>query len=250
MADVTLTYKGSTIGELSESGNKTLKTAGKYCDADILLEYAKPEGIDYLRKSALGQTVDKITYEDVTNVGDYVFAGIKTKEFDLPNVLDIGTYGMAYTPIEKAFFPKAKIGQGCFQGCSSLTVVVCEGLTGYTQCGDCRALRAFDGINITNNFNYTFNNCTSLQTVILRRNDAITPLQSTATFTSSPFKNGGTGGTIYIPKALFDHLGDGTALDYKSAFNWSTIDGYGTITWAQIEGSQYETHYADGTEIS
>lgn len=44
MADVTLKYKGATIGELSESGNKTLKTAGKYCEADIELEYVKPQG--------------------------------------------------------------------------------------------------------------------------------------------------------------------------------------------------------------
>lgn len=44
MADVTLTYKGATIGELSESGNKTIKTAGKYCEADILLEYVKSGG--------------------------------------------------------------------------------------------------------------------------------------------------------------------------------------------------------------
>ena len=44
MADVTLKYKGSTIGELSESGNKTIETAGKYCEADILLEYLKPQG--------------------------------------------------------------------------------------------------------------------------------------------------------------------------------------------------------------
>lgn len=44
MADVTLTYKGATIGELSESGSKTLETAGKYCEADILLEYVKSGG--------------------------------------------------------------------------------------------------------------------------------------------------------------------------------------------------------------
>ena len=44
MADVTLKYKGATIGELSESGNKTIKTAGKYCEADILAEYVKPGG--------------------------------------------------------------------------------------------------------------------------------------------------------------------------------------------------------------
>lgn len=44
MADVTLKYKGATIGELSESGSKTIETAGKYCEADILLEYEKPQG--------------------------------------------------------------------------------------------------------------------------------------------------------------------------------------------------------------
>ena len=41
MSDVTLTYKGATIAELNASGNKTLKTSGKYCDADIQLEYVK-----------------------------------------------------------------------------------------------------------------------------------------------------------------------------------------------------------------
>ena len=44
MADVTLTYKGDTIAELSESGSKTIETAGKYCEADILLEYVKSGG--------------------------------------------------------------------------------------------------------------------------------------------------------------------------------------------------------------
>ena len=44
MADVTLTYKGATIAELSESGSATLETAGKYCEADISLEYIKPGG--------------------------------------------------------------------------------------------------------------------------------------------------------------------------------------------------------------
>lgn len=44
MADVTLTYKGQTILELNESGNKTIKTAGKYCEADIGLSYVKSSG--------------------------------------------------------------------------------------------------------------------------------------------------------------------------------------------------------------
>ena len=44
MADLTIKFKGQPIVELSESGTKTLKTAGKYCDADISVEYAKPAG--------------------------------------------------------------------------------------------------------------------------------------------------------------------------------------------------------------
>ncbi len=44
MADITLTYKGRNILELSASGNKTIKTAGKYCEADIGLAYVKSGG--------------------------------------------------------------------------------------------------------------------------------------------------------------------------------------------------------------
>lgn len=42
MADVTLTYKGSTIAEMNASGSKTLKTSGKYCEGDIGISYVKP----------------------------------------------------------------------------------------------------------------------------------------------------------------------------------------------------------------
>ena len=44
MADLIINYKGNPIAELSESGTKTLKTAGKYCEGDISVEYAKPAG--------------------------------------------------------------------------------------------------------------------------------------------------------------------------------------------------------------
>ena len=44
MADLTIKFKGQPIVEMSESGTKTLKTAGKYCEGDITVEYAKPAG--------------------------------------------------------------------------------------------------------------------------------------------------------------------------------------------------------------
>ena len=91
---------------------------------------------------------------------------------------------------------------------------------------------------------YTFGNCSNLKTIILRSQNLVTMPYNVNVFNNTPFKNGGTGGTIYIPKVLYDHLGDGSALDYKAATNWSVYDGYGTITWVQIEGSQYETPVA------
>lgn len=44
MADLTIRFKGQPVLEMTESGTKTLKTAGKYCDGDIIVEYAKPAG--------------------------------------------------------------------------------------------------------------------------------------------------------------------------------------------------------------
>lgn len=89
---------------------------------------------------------------------------------------------------------------------------------------------------------YGLDNWPSLTTIVMRKSDALTALYYGNSLAKTPFDNGGSGGTIYIPKALFDHLGDGSALDYKAATNWSAYDAYGTITWAQLEGSAYETY--------
>lgn len=86
--------------------------------------------------------------------------------------------------------------------------------------------------------NTAFFGNSALKTLIIRTTSICAVTNSI--FGNTPFASGGTGGTIYIPKSLYDHLGDGTSLDYKAATNWSTYDGYGTITWAKIEGSIYE----------
>ena len=44
MADITISYKGATIAEISASGTTTLGTSGKYCEDDITLQYVKPSG--------------------------------------------------------------------------------------------------------------------------------------------------------------------------------------------------------------
>jgi len=88
----------------------------------------------------------------------------------------------------------------------------------------------------------------SVTTIILRCTSVAT-LYNGKVFNGTAFASGGTGGTIYIPKTLYDQLGTGTN-DYQSSVYWSTVHGYGTITWLPIEGSQYENYYADGTPIA
>ena len=143
-------------------------------------------------------------------------------------------------------------GANCFSGCTGLKTAVIGGTIARhinLLFNGCTALEAADIVKGTYAVNsLTFQNCRALQTIILRPSQ-IVPCGYVDAFKGSTFASGGAGGTIYIPKALYDHLGDGTALDYKAATNWSTIDGYGTITWAKIEGSVYENAYADGTPI-
>jgi hypothetical protein len=164
------------------------------------------------------------------------------------------------TGITAINFPKASnVGRGgqnyVFAGCTSLVTAVLPAIeqTGSLPLGfnGDTALKTVDlGDHSGGITNQAFAGCTSFDTLILRSSSSVWELGNTNVFNNTPFASGGTGGTIYIPKALYDHLGDGTSYDYKAATNWSTINGYGTITWAKIEGSQYENYYADGTTIS
>ena len=56
---VNIKYKGSSIADITETGTKTLKTSGKYCEADIVVENTKDGGADhsgipdYIKSAAL-----------------------------------------------------------------------------------------------------------------------------------------------------------------------------------------------------
>ena len=98
---------------------------------------------------------------------------------------------------------------------------------------DCLSPYQFKGDNV-------FKGDTLFDTLIIRGN-RVSTLDNINVFTDSPFASGRTGGTLYVPEDLID--------DYQAATNWSTILGYPNNQIKKIEGSYYETHYADGTEI-
>ena len=224
--------QSETLDDIADAINAKTGGSSAMTPAEIVTAIGSISsgGGDKLIAYATGEDIGNLYYPEVTGaIIQNAFCGCKA---------------------EVAFFPKATADNGSFTNLPNLKTAVINSLSNYTQFGNCSQLKVFDGINITDHFHYTFSQSPKVDTLILRRADAITPLQSTNTLSATCFKSGGTGGTIYIPKSLYDHLGDGTSLDYKAATNWSTFDGYGTIAWAQIEGSIYETQYADGTPIT
>ena len=194
------------------------------------------------------------TFEDseITKVRANVFMGYsRLTEISLPNCTHVGNSAFhSCTGLTKLYLPKVEVVDTTNAFYAVTCPLVLPSIKGTTY----NRLTQFKGTVIDLGKGdyyigaYTFNNCTNLTNIILRK-ETIPGLDNANAVVNTPFKSGGTGGEIYIPKVLYDHLGDGSALDYKSATNWSTVDGYGTITWMQIEGSQYENYYADGTPI-
>lgn len=226
----------------------------------------------------INRTATSVADSNVTSISQYLCYNYTTLEsVSFPNVTTINpTAFQGCTGLVSASFPSVKVIQAsAFQGCtnlSALTIPVLDTLVGTNNFYNCSKITGpivvknqvdFGGSNFYGCANLTsvdicpwilrggsfFTGCQKLKTIILRLPRMVS-FVNVSVFNDTPFAQGGTGGTIYIPKTYYDHLGDGTGLDLKSATNWSTIDGYGTITWAQIEGSIYETQYADGTPIT
>lgn len=139
----------------------------------------------------------------------------------------------------------ATLGYNAFAGSGNLTAVSFPNLTdtpGSQAFQSSGSLVVADLGKTTRINTATFKWCGKFSTLILRKTDGLQALSNKNGIADGTlFKSGGAGGTIYIPEVLYNHLGDGSALDYKAATNWSTVDGYGTITWAKLEGSIYES---------
>lgn len=111
MADVTITYQGTDIVELSDSATKTLKTGGTYCEDDIEVEYVKPSGgnIEGLQLVSVNSTTGRPT--EYKWKGDtipvyglhYCYYGTGNNQrctIDLTEVEYVNTYGLANSGLE------------------------------------------------------------------------------------------------------------------------------------------------------
>lgn len=241
IASVPNSYSASDEGKVVNNGSlytqgSSSVTANDTYDTTLISSFtvnvSGSSGTDYLAQ-LLTNTLTSYSNNDVTSVITRAFSdATNLTSVSLPNVTTTGQDAFSNTKIEKLVFPKyTGTSNYAFRNMPYLTAIDILGGTQFSQ--------------------QTFSYDANLKTIVIRKSSAIVAISNANAFnTSTPFASGGSGGTIYIPKALYDHLGDGTSLDYKAATNWSTINGYGTITWAKIEGSAYENAYVDGTPIT
>ena len=144
----------------------------------------------------------------------------------------------------------------CFRGDAQLEGIVFPGASsgagnagttlGNNMFDGCTSLAYFDSAMVYNIQAATFTSCSSLSVVVIRYSPNtgagnISALANVSAFNGTPFASGGSGGTLYVPSAKI--------ATYQAATNWSTILGYPNNQIKAIEGSYYETHYADGTAI-
>lgn len=139
------------------------------------------------------------------------------------------------------FVPGVTLRTAVFES-SGITAIVCKGVLGSQSYAlkDCPNLEAVDMIDATHTGSRTFQNSRKLSTLILR-GSSVASLVGVDSLNGTPFASGKSGGTLYVPSALI--------ASYQSASYWSTILGYPNNRIEAIEGSIYETQYADGTPI-
>lgn len=197
MADVTLTYKGSTIAEMNASGSKTLKTAGKYCEGDIGVSYVKPSGgggSTDIEDAIISRTITSYSNSRITSLGWYAFYGC-------PNLTSVSLPLVATS------------GGNAFTACSNLADVQMPMLTEvstnmFMSCDALVKLKfpALQNIN-QNGFAYS----SSIETLILPNTQMCTLSHKNALYLTPIAK--GTG-YIYVPQSLIEA--------YKAATNWVT----------------------------
>ncbi len=203
-----------------------------------------------------GDNLDEISLPNVTSLGaSNIFSYCRAKKISLPKLTTCGSSLSVFANCraQEVYVPLLKtITRYAFQNCTNLTFLVLPSFTSAPSSNfdnifaGCTSLQVIDiGAAVGKaGSSGTYSGCTALNKMILRAS-SVRPLGTVAAFTNTPFASGKAGGTLYVPRALIQ--------DYEAATNWSTIFSYGEGAQNQIhpiEGSIYETQYADGTPIA
>lgn len=199
-----------------------------------------------------------ITDNSISRIGDRAFQNKPVTRIHAPYVQMVINYALGNTALERIEendLPRATVLTGGFEGCANLTYIKMTGtITNYSYafrgcgnlveayfpnatanldrtCNGCGKLQIMDcgQSNITNGF--SFQNCTALRTLILRKTSGVQTLNAWSANCMGGIYNNPTASTIYVPSALIS--------SYQTASNWSSAYAAG-VTFSAIEGSPYE----------
>lgn len=222
----------SALTSVSFPNLQTINSYGFYSDTNLAMTewiFPKTKTIgNYAFRYDYGIVGDIVLPNTCTSIGQYSFAscdGIETFRAD-GAISTLGTYTFNgasghVMQMRECHMPNLGTGIALNLNWGSTTAAnACQNLE-ICDIGKAKSIAA-----------NTFANCYKLQTLIMRRT-SVTTCANVSAFLNTPVRGrSGLTATIYVPSALID--------SYKAASVWSTINGYGYVTWEAIEGSPYE----------
>lgn len=223
----------SALTSVSFPNLQTINTYAFYNDANLVMDgwiFPKAKTIgNYAFRYCYGMTGDVVLPSTVTSIGQYSFASCKNIETFTATgaITTFGTYTFAGASADHKMTVKEihlpHLG-------TSIALNLNFGSA--TAANACQQLEVCDIGNAKSIAANTFANCYKLQTLIMRRT-SVTTCANVSAFLNTPLRGRNSlTADIYVPESLID--------SYKAASVWTTINGYGYVTWHAIEGSEYE----------
>lgn len=215
------TYKPSEMAnaiESIEAGGGTTEIEDAFITHTLSGDYAN----DRVTKVKYGTfyedtNLTSVSFPNVTSVESYAFYKCTSLDtIDIPQIKSASQYTFAYTKPSIINFPLLEtISTYTFAYITTPCTVNLPSLktTSNSSFRDSKGITRVDFANATKIDNLCFYYCNALETLILRKSDAICTLQNTNAFTGTKIASGT--GYIYVPDELVD--------TYKGATNWSTF---------------------------
>lgn len=212
---------------------QTINSYAFYNDAALAMngwQFPKAKTIgNYAFRYCYGLTGDVVLPSTVTSIGQYSFASCKNiSTFTATGA--ITTFG-TYTFVGASADHKMTVREIHLPNLgTSIALNLNFGST--TAANACQQLEIVDIGKAKSIAANTFANCYKLSTLIMRRT-SVTTCANVSAFLNTPLRGySSRTATIYVPESLID--------SYKAASVWTTINGYGYVTWKKLEGSIYE----------
>ena len=212
---------------------QTINSYAFYNDTNLVMNgwiFPKANTIgNYAFRYCYGLTGEVTLPSTVTSIGQYSFASCKnmTKFTATGAITTFGTY----TFVGASADHKMQMTECRLPNLgTSIALNLNWGST--TAANACQYLEVVDIGKAKSIAANTFANCYKLSTLIMRRT-SVTTCANVSAFLNTPLRGySSRTAEIYVPNSLID--------TYKAASVWSTINGYGYVTWKKIEGSIYE----------